>query len=132
MGDSSDCTHSPDDRVLSVVPRREENITVVFHKVANDDDDNESDDERTTERIHLQSNSHVSCNDDVQDDEDEAVRGRAKSVNSSDKQRLCLPALCFSTKSNKETTSQGGNTLDKGSRRFHTEYYYLKLSILFY
>ncbi|XP_041697431.1 solute carrier family 35 member G1 isoform X2 [Coregonus clupeaformis] len=80
MGDLTN-GNSIDDRGLSVVPRREEDIKVVFHKVGDDDDD-----EHTTERVHLQSNSH----DERGNDED----ARTRTMESSAKQILCPLLYC--------------------------------------
>ncbi|XP_064780292.1 solute carrier family 35 member G1-like isoform X3 [Oncorhynchus masou masou] len=80
MGDLTD-SNSIDDRVISVVPRREEDIKVVFHKVGDDDDD-----EHTTERINLQSNSH----DERSNDKD----ARTRTMESSAMQRFCPLIYC--------------------------------------
>uniref|UniRef100_UPI003AB0AAB2 solute carrier family 35 member G1 n=1 Tax=Centroberyx gerrardi TaxID=166262 RepID=UPI003AB0AAB2 len=112
MGDFTDCNHSTDQRVLSV----QDDITVVFHKVGNHDDDDGGggyyddddkcggDDERAAERIHLQSNSHVSCDNDAE----EKVRGRTKSPDGSEKKTLCPPAFCLG---GNKPTAQGGSAL---------------------
>ncbi|XP_044034735.1 solute carrier family 35 member G1 [Siniperca chuatsi] len=90
MGDCNHCTH---ERALSV----EDDITVVFHKVEShginrgEDHDECGDDERTSERIHLQTNCRVAC--DYDDDEEEA-RGSGNSLEGSEKKTLCSPAFC--------------------------------------
>ncbi|XP_071391686.1 solute carrier family 35 member G1 [Centroberyx affinis] len=123
MGDFTDCNHSTDQRVLS----GEDDITVVFHKVGNHDDDDDDDgggcdyadkcgggdddDERAAERIHLQSNSHVSCgdNEDAEDEVEEGeARGRTNSPVGSEKKTLCPPVFCLG---GSKPTAQGGSAL---------------------
>ncbi|KAJ3607411.1 hypothetical protein NHX12_024462 [Muraenolepis orangiensis] len=78
------------DRAVRVVPRRTGDVTVVFQKVDdNNEDDDDDDGERTAERIVLQTNSRVPCDEDDDDDEKEEKTARTKTT------RLCPPALCF-------------------------------------
>ncbi|KAM6951787.1 solute carrier family 35 member G1 [Aplochiton taeniatus] len=106
MGDSTSINNSLNDRELSVVPYRDERVTVVLDKV----DDDECDDERTTERIYLQNSSHVHFNnhDDV-----EGERRSAKSSDSKPKQGLCPSVLCCTNKSSEDPNSDARNTNDK-------------------
>ncbi|XP_033467460.1 solute carrier family 35 member G1 [Epinephelus lanceolatus] len=93
-----DCNHCTPGRALSV----EDGVTVVFHKVdshstncnddRDDDDDDNGDDERTTERIHLQSNCRVSWENDCDAAEGEAG-GREDSPEGSEEKTLC-PLVC--------------------------------------
>ncbi|XP_041714443.1 solute carrier family 35 member G1-like isoform X2 [Coregonus clupeaformis] len=96
MGDLKD---SIDDRVLSAVPRREEDVKVVFHKVGDNDDD-----EDTTERINLQSNSH----DELGNEE-----ARTRTVESSAKQRLCPPSCCRIGGGGDPISTDAGDTVAK-------------------
>lgn len=98
MGDRNQSAH---ERALSV----EDDITVVFHKVdshgTNSDDDHDEcgDDERTAERVHLQKDCRVSCEQDGDARETEEERGREISPESGEEERrLCPPAFCVSSK----------------------------------
>lgn len=106
MGDLTD-SNSIDDRVLSVVPRREEDIKVVFHKVGDDDDD-----EYTTERIHLQSNSH----DERGNDKD----ARTRTMESSAMQRFCPLIYCRIGGGGDPISTDAGDTVAKGSLQAKT------------
>ncbi|XP_035607829.1 solute carrier family 35 member G1-like isoform X2 [Oncorhynchus keta] len=99
MGDLTD-SNSIDDRVLSVVPRREEDIKVVFHKVGDDDDD-----EHTTERINLQSNSH----DERSNDKD----ARTRTMESSAMQRFCPLIYCRIGGGGDPISTDAGDTVAK-------------------
>ncbi|XP_019901873.2 solute carrier family 35 member G1 isoform X2 [Esox lucius] len=79
MGDFTDC-NSIDSQVLSVVPSREEDIKVVFHKVSGDDDN----EEHTTGRIYLQSNCH---------EERGNSEARTRALDNSAKEIFC-PLMC--------------------------------------
>ncbi|KAM7370795.1 hypothetical protein PAMP_010316 [Pampus punctatissimus] len=88
MGDCNHCTH---ERALTV----NDDVTVVFHKVdSHGDNSDHVDDERTAERVHLRSNSHLSskCEDDAE--EREEAKGSDSSPEGSEKKTLCLPAFC--------------------------------------
>lgn len=97
MGDCNHCTY---ERAVTV----KDDITVVFHKVDGHGDNNSSssgddrdecvDDERTAERIHLQSNTHVSSVYEDDAEEKEGTRGSEDSPEGSEKKTLCPPAFC--------------------------------------
>ncbi|KAM4624553.1 solute carrier family 35 member G1 [Polymixia lowei] len=111
MGDLTDRSRASDDRVLTVVPRRESDITVVFRKVDGDDDDDDADDddERAAERIHLQSD----CRAPRSHDAEEAVKkkGSAKPPDGSGRRALCPRAItvCFRHERAEEPASLGGS-----------------------
>lgn len=99
MGDLKD-SNSIDDRVLSAVPLRQEDIKVVFHKIGDDDD------EHTTQRINLKSNSH---------DERGNEEARTRTVESSAKQRLCPPLCCRIGGGGDPISTDAVDTVAKGS-----------------
>lgn len=91
-----DCNHSTQGRALTV----EDDITVVFHKVASHDTDSRGNhddcaepDERTAERVRLQSRESYDC-DDSDAPETKTETGEEHSQDSSEKKTLCPSAFC--------------------------------------
>ncbi|XP_046888273.1 solute carrier family 35 member G1 [Hypomesus transpacificus] len=83
---------SIDDRVLSVVPRRQEDIRVVFHKVADIED--EEDDVHATERVYLQSSHDSPC---FSNDDEKAGSTTKQVDNTNAILRFCSRYTCWRT-----------------------------------
>ncbi|XP_041828992.1 solute carrier family 35 member G1 [Melanotaenia boesemani] len=126
MGDCNHCTH---DRALTV----EDDVAVLFHKVVSHDkqschehEDELGSDERTEERVHLRSNSlHV---DDAEDNGE--ARRRENSLESSEKETLCLPALCV--RSRHASSPEGRAREEKPKRCPGLGLFYTFLSTVFF
>lgn len=103
---------SIDDRVLSVVPRRQEDIRVVFHKVADIED--EEDDVHATERVYLQSSHDSPC---FSNDDEKAGSTTKQVDNTNAILRFCSRYTCWRTDcSDGNPIPAGGETpFDKGS-----------------
>ncbi|KAI1886874.1 hypothetical protein AGOR_G00200280 [Albula goreensis] len=117
MGDFSDRTLSAvdDDGVISIIPRREEDVRVQVLNTVDDGDDDSDYNDRTetgTEIIHLQSTSK--CHVSSEEGDSRMLRNTSK-PNPNPTKRLCFAMCCG--KSNPNTADTGESSLTKAPEK---------------